>query len=237
MMRSALLACGLMALSASAFADDHITIPGLSQTDFNGISQDLGAVTSYKQMEGSASEGITGFDVGLNLGDTQVGHQTAWEDATKKSSVSSVPFADVHISKGLPFGFDIGGEYSTVPGSNISEYGIQGRYAILDGGIAEPAVGLRAAYTHLTGVDDLSFNTTSLDVSVSKGFGPVTPYAGVGEVWTSSTPDASTGLTKYSASNTEVFAGLTFDLGVHLGLEYNHLAGNTTYTLKLGFGF
>ena len=131
MMRSALLACGLLAMSASAFANEfHITIPGLSQTDFDGISQDLGAVTSYKQMEGASSEGITGFDVGLNLGDTQVGHQTAWEDATGKSSVSSVPFADVHISKGLPFGFDIGGEYSTVPSSNISEYGVEGaRYA------------------------------------------------------------------------------------------------------------
>jgi len=34
-----------------------------------------------------------------------------------------------------------------------------------------------------------------------------------------------------------VFAGVTFNLGVHLGLEWNHLAGNTTYTLKFGFGF
>lgn len=238
MMRRVLLACGLLALGTSAFADDHITISSaLGQQNFNDLSADLGAITSYKQVEGSASEGITGFDVGLNVGDTQVAHQTAWENATGKSSVSNVPFANLHVTKGLPFGFDIGGEYSTVPGSNISEYGVQGRYAILDGGIAEPVVGVRAAYTHLTGVDHLSFNTQSLDVSISKGIGPVTPYAGLGEVWTNSTPDASTGLAKYSASNAEVFAGLTFDLGVHMALEYNHLAGNTTYTLKLGFGF
>ena len=237
MMRRVLLACGLLAIGTSAFANNHITILGLSQTDFNGLSQDLGAITSYKQMEGATSEGITGFDLGLNVGDTQVAHQTAWEAATGKSSFSNVPFANVHITKGLPFGFDIGGEYSAVPDSNISEYGVEGRYAILDGGIAEPAVGLRAAYTHITGVDALTFNTTSLDVSISKGFGPLTPYAGVGEVWTSSTPDASMALAKYSASNAEVFAGLTFDLGVHMALEYNHLAGNTTYTLKFGFGF
>jgi len=148
-----------------------------------------------------------------------------------------VPFADVRVTKGLPFGFDVGGEYSTVPGSNISLYGAEVRYAILDGGIAEPAIGVRAGYTHLTGVDDLSFHTTSLDVSISKGFGPVTPYAGVGEVWSNSSPDSSTGLTSSNSSNSEVFAGVTFDLGVHLGLEYNHLAGNTTYTLKIGFGF
>lgn len=237
MMRRVLLACGLLALTTGAFADDHITISGLPQTDFNDLSEDLGAVTSYKQLEGATSEGITGFDLSLNGGVTQVGHQTAWEDATGKRSVSSIPFADVRVTKGLPFGFDVGGEYSTVPGSNISLYGAEVRYAILDGGIAEPAIGVRAGYTHLTGVDDLSFHTTSLDVSISKGFGPVTPYGGVGEVWNNSTPDASTGLTSSNSSNTELFAGVTFDLGVHLGFEWNHLAGNTTYTVKLGFGF
>ncbi len=237
MLRRVLLACGLVALSTSAFAKDHITISAaLGQQNFNDLSEDLGAVTSYKQLEGSSSEGITGFDLSLNAGATQVGHQAAWNAATG-NSVSSVPFADVRVTKGLPFGFDIGGEYSTVPGSNISLYGAEVRYAILDGGIAEPAIGVRAGYTHLTGVDDLSFHTTSLDVSISKGFGPVTPYGGVGEVWTNSSPDSSTGLTSSNSSNSEVFAGVTFDLGVHLGLEWNHLAGNTTYTLKLGFGF
>ena len=236
MMRRVLLACGLLALSTSAFANDHITIQGLAQANFNDLSQDLGAVTSYKQLEASTSEGVAGFDVSLNAGATQVSHKAAWLAATG-NDVSTVPFADVRITKGLPFGFDIGGEYSTVPNSNISLYGVEGRYAILDGGVAEPAIGLRAAYTHLTGVDNLSFNTKSLDVSISKGFGPVTPYGGVGEVWTNSTPDASTGLSGSNSSNTEVFAGVTFNLGVHLALEYNHLAGNTTYTVKFGFGF
>jgi len=235
-MRRLILACGLLALSGSAFADKNIDIQGLAQANFSDLSQDLGAVTSYKQLQGSSSEGIAGFDVGLNLGATQVSHEAAWNAATS-DTVSTVPFADVTVSKGLPLGFDIGGEYAAVPGSNIHLYGVEGRYAILDGGIAEPAVSLRAAYTHLTGVDDLSFNTKTLDISISKGFGPVTPYAGVGEVWTDSTPDASTGLHSVSFTDTEFFAGITFNLGVHMALEYNHLAGNTTYLFKFGFGF
>ncbi len=235
-MRRVLLACGLLVLATSAYANDDITIQGLAQTDFNDLSQDLGAVTSYKQLQGASSEGITGFDVGFNVGDTQVGHPQAWDQATG-NSVSNVPFADLTISKGLPFGIDVGGEYSAVPGSNIRLYGFEGRYAIIDGGIAEPAVSLRAAYTHITGVDELSFNTKSLDISVSKGFGPLTPYVGVGEVWADSTPDASTGLVSSNTSNTELFAGVSFELGVHMSLEYDHLAGNTTYTLKFGFGF
>jgi hypothetical protein len=235
-MRRLLLVCGLLALSSAAFADNHITVTGLAQTDFDGLSQDLGAVTSYKQMQGSSSEGITGFDFGLNFGDTQVSHKAAWQQATG-SDISNLPFADVSVSKGLPFGIDVGAMYSFVPNSNIHLYGVEGRYAIIDGGITEPAVGLRLAYTNLTGVDALSFHTTSLGVSVSKGIGPITPYVGVGEVWSNSSPDSSTGLSSSNSSNTELFAGLTFNLGVHLGLEYDHLAGNSTYTLKLGFGF
>jgi hypothetical protein len=235
-MRRFLLACGLLLASGAAFATDDITIQGRTQAEFDGLSTDLGAVTSFKQMQGASSEGITGFDVGLNFADTQVSHKSAWNAATG-DDVSNVPFANVVVSKGLPLGFDVGAEYAFVPGSNIHLYGVEGRYAILDGGVAEPAVGLRFAYTHLTGVDDLSFNTKTLDLSVSKGFGPVTPYAGVGEVWTDSSPDTSTGLSDFSQSNTEFFAGVSFNLGVHMALEYNHLAGNSTYTLKFGFGF
>ena len=235
-MRRILILAALLAVPGLAAADDINISGALGQQNFNDLSQDLGAVTSYKQLEGSASEGITGFDLSFNAGATQVDHQAAWQAATG-SSTTTVPFADVRVTKGLPFGFDIGGEYSFVPGSNVKLYGFEGRYAILDGGLIEPSVSLRAAYTKLSGVDHLSFDTKTVDVSVSKGFGPVTPYAGLGEVWTSSTPDASTGLSGASFSNTEVFAGVTFNLGVHLGLEYNRVGGNTTYSLKLGFGF
>ena len=235
-MRRVLLACLLLGLSSTAFATNDVIISGLSQTEFNGLSTDLGAVTSYKQLQGSVSEGIAGFDVGFNVADTQVSHKDAWSAATGEN-VSNVPFANVTVSKGLPFGFDVGGEYAFVPGSNVHLYGVEGRYAILDGGVAEPAVGLRAAYTHLTGVDNLAFDTKSLDISVSKGIGPLTPYVGMGEVWTSSSPDASTHLSDFSQSNTEFFAGVSFHFGVHMALEYNHLAGNSTYTFKFGFGF
>src|SRR5690242_2010556 len=117
-MRRLLLACGLMALSSAAFATDDINVSVLAQADFNDLSQDLGAVTSYKQLQGSASEGIAGFDFSFNAGATQVSHQQAWKHATD-DDISTVPFADVRVSKGLPFGIDIGGLYSFVPGSNI----------------------------------------------------------------------------------------------------------------------
>lgn len=236
-MRRLIVASILLLFASSAFATNNIDIQKLAQQEFSDLSQDMGAVLSYKSLQGAAPEGITGFDFSLNVGATKVAHESAWNAATGNTDVSTVPFADLRISKGLPFGIDIGGEYSAVPGSNIKLYGVEGRYAILEGGVAEPALGIRAAFTHVTGVDNLSFNTKSLGLSISKGFGPFTPYAGIGEVWTNSTPDASTGLQAVSFTNTEYFVGAQLNFGVHLALEYNHVAGNNTYTAKLGFGF
>lgn len=60
--------------------------------------------------------------------------------------------ARVSVSKGLPFGFDIGGFYSYATNSNVKAYGADLRYAILDGGTLTPALGLRAAFSNLEGV-------------------------------------------------------------------------------------
>jgi hypothetical protein len=236
-MRRLILTSLLLAFASSAFATDNIDIQKLKQQEFSDLSQDMGAVLSYKPLQGAAPEGITGFDISLDAGATRVAHQSAWNVATGNTDITTVPFADLRISKGLPFGIDIGGEYSAVPGSNIKLYGVEARYAILEGGVAEPAVGVRAAFTHVTGVDNLNFNTKSLGVSISKGFGPLTPYAGLGEVWTNSTPDASTGLQSVSFNNAELYVGLQLNFGVHLALEAGRVAGNSTYSLKLGFGF
>jgi hypothetical protein len=233
------LAAAILSLlfASSAFATNDINIQQLAQQEFSDLSQDMGAVLSYKPLQGAAPEGITGFDISVNGGWTKVAHPSAWNAATNSTDITGVPFADVRVSKGLPFGIDIGGEYSAVPGSNIKLYGVEGRYAILEGGVAEPAIGIRAAFTHVTGVDNLSFNTKSLGLAISKGFGPFTPYAGVGEVWTSSTPDASTGLQSVSFNSGEVFVGAQLNFGIHLALEASRLSGNTTYSLKFGFGF
>ncbi|HET7923089.1 MAG TPA: hypothetical protein VFM15_10080 [Gammaproteobacteria bacterium] len=245
-MRRLILAGLLLGFATSAFATDDIDVQNLVQQQFSDLSQDMGAVLSYKPLQGAAPEGITGFDVSFGLSATKVAHADAWNAATGNNDISNIPFANLRVSKGLPFGIDIGGEYSTVPGSNIKLYGLEGRYALLEGGVATPAISLRAAFTHVTGVDNLSFNTKSLGVAISKGFGPLTPYAGIGEVWTKSTPGGSVAcssgatppcLNAVSFNKPEVYVGLQFHFGIHLALEADRMAGNTTYNLKLGFGF
>ncbi|HET7675014.1 MAG TPA: hypothetical protein VFL54_05785 [Gammaproteobacteria bacterium] len=228
----------LLVCCNAAFADDIDNLQALTQTQFRGLSEDLGAVLTFKQLEPATPEGMTGFNLGIGLSGTHVEHTDAWNIATRSSDVSTVPMARIRLTKGLPGGVDVGGYYSAAPNSNVKAYGGELRYAILKGGVLEPALGLRATYNRLTGVDHLDFSTRSLDLSISKGFGPFTPYAGIGRIWTSSDPDASLGLHSESFGNNEAFVGFRVSLVVlTFSLEASRVGGNTTYAAGLGVGF
>ena len=144
----------------------------------------------------------------------------------------------LHIYKGLPLNFDVGAFYSAVPTTNINFYGGELRYAILEGSVAMPAVGIRGALTKLTGVSQLALTTKSLDVSISKGFTIFTPYAGIGRVWVDSTPDAASGLTEEIFQQGKIFVGGNINFGVaNFALEYDKTGSAPSYSAKLGFRF
>ena len=236
-MRRLILMMLLMAPVCSAFASNDINISTLTQGQFSDLSHDMTAVTTYKQLEAATPQGILGFNLGIAYSLTNIAHQTAWDTASN-SSISTVSMAQVNVIKGLPFGFDVGGYYGYSPNTNLKAYGVELRYAILDGSALEPALGIRATYNRLSGVNQLTFNNHSLDLTLSKGFGPFTPYVGIGEVWASSNPDVSTGLQNVSLTANEVFAGFRLSLAImNLTMEANRTAGNNTYGIKLAFGF
>ncbi len=204
-----------------------------AQANFKIFSEDLGAALSYKAVTPPAPLGITGFDLGLEVTSTKMRNLSL---ATNGSNTLPVP--KLHVYKGLPMNFDIGAVYSAVPSSNVKYYGGELRYAIMEGGMALPAVGVRGAITKLTGVDKLSLSTKSLDVSVSKGFLMFSPYAGAGIVWTDSTPDASLGLAKESFQQTKVFIGGNLNLGLtNLALEVDKTGSANSVSAKVGFRF
>jgi hypothetical protein len=156
--------------------------------------------------------------------------------ATNNSSLTNLVVPKLHVFKGLPLNFDVGAFYSAVPTTNIKLYGGEVRYAILEGGVALPAVGIRGAITKLSGVDQLSFSTKSLDVSISKGFAIFTPYAGLGTVWVDSNPGAF--VTKESFRQNKTFVGGNVNFGfTNLALEYDKTGSEPSYSVKLGFRF
>lgn len=228
---------GLLAVaSVPAQAGDLDNIGALSQSGFQALSKDLTAALSYKPLQPADALGVSGFDLGVEMSATQLEHTAEWLAATG-SDTDWLPMARLHVSKGLPWDVNIGGFYSQLPGSNIKLWGGELSYSPLPGGMLTPAVALRAAFTRLSGVDQLDFDSQSLEISVSKGFAMLTPYAGAGYVWGSSDPKVA-GLVKESVNVGKVYAGLNLNLGTgDLMVEADKTGDNTSYSLKLGFRF
>ena len=237
------LFCAIGFLAQPALAANNITaLQNLGQSDFNALSEDLGSALSYKPVTPAAPLGVTGFDLGLEVTQTNMAQSSqVWSKITgSNSTLSSLYVPKLHVAKGLPLGFDVALVYSKIPTTNISLIGGELRYAILDGGVATPSVAVRGAFTKLSGVDQLSFNTKSVDVSISKGFLMFTPYAGVGHVWVDSSTNVLSKVTGTSLTDNftqnKVFAGANLNLGlVNLAAEVDRTGSARSITAKVGF--
>jgi hypothetical protein len=171
----------LLSLTSLATAKDIEFTDAITQGDFKNFVKEFGTALLFNPMAPAEPLGITGFDVSVEMVVTDINDQEQyWQkliDDNDPYSFLAVP--RLHIQKGLPFNIDVGAMYLAVPNSNIKLWGIEAKYAILEGSMVTPAVSVRASYSQLLGVDDVDLNTQSLDLLVSKGFLMFTPYGGV----------------------------------------------------------
>lgn len=231
----------LGALSGPARADD-VSVRDLVQDEFRELSTEVGlAITPY-QLRPAEGLGFPGFDLGAEV--TAVGineNRSYWREAVDDPDdlPSFLPVPKLHANVGLPLGIDLGGYFGAVPGSNIRLYGGDVKWAIIRGGVVWPALAVRGAYTELAGVDELDLNTKSLDASLSKGFGPLTPYVGAGRVWIEAEPKeaAAATLEKETEQEDRVFVGLRFRALFISAVAEASFAKVPAYTLRLNVSF
>lgn len=240
-MKKLLVLLGLVAgFSQSAAAADISLLNLLNQAEFKLLSEDLGSALSYKPVTPAEPLGITGFDIGVEVTGTDISKSAAALDKAtgSTSGLKTMVVPKLHVAKGLPFGIDVAAFMSSVPTTNIKLVGAELRYAIIGGGVAFPAVAVRAAMTKLSGVDQLAFDTKSLDISISKGILMFTPYAGVGQVWVNSKANVAgtDGALDQSFTQSKVFAGANINLGLmNFALEGDTTGGASSYSFKFGF--
>ncbi len=244
-LKSTCIAVSLFTVSLPVIANDINRLQNLNQGEFRLLSEDLAAALSYKPLIPTGPLGITGFDLGLAVTDTKLNNSGVFNKATSGnvSSAGELPVPSLRLNKGLPFDVDVGFMLGAIPGSNIRLWGGELRYAFVHGDSVTPAIGLRGSYTKLTGVDQLGLETKGVDLSISKGFLMFTPYAGIGKVWTTSTPNGVPAfgggtLQTESFSLNKVFGGVNLNFGLtNLVFEADRTGNAHTFGGKLGFRF
>lgn len=237
----------LFVITVPAFAKTAIDFPtGYGQEEFKNLSTDLGLALSYMPLSPAEPLGdkLPGFDAGVEVTYIPIDDEKPYWKLIKAAGGDDIPaalgFGKVHIQVGLPIiPIDFGYVYATLPDTDIRYTGYEIKYAILEGGVAMPALAVRGAYTKLSGVDVLEMSTKSVDLSISKGFAMLTPYAGIGQVWiTSEEKDPDIALEKEDISETKVFVGAKLSLlpVLNVVLEGDFAAVNA-YTFRLNLSF
>ncbi|MEK7702708.1 MAG: hypothetical protein AAB317_01940 [Nitrospirota bacterium] len=207
-----------------------------AQKEFVDLSRELGLAISYVPAAPAEPLGIVGFDAGLEVTAVQISQDNPFWEKVAPSAPSLLPLPKIHLQKGLPFGIDLGLVYSAVPQLDLSVMGAEIKYAVIAGNVALPAVAIRGAYTKLSGVDTLDLSTMSLDLSVSKGFTFITPYAGVGTVQVAAKEKAGLGLKEVKENLTKGFAGVRISLAVINFVFEADFAEVPLYTLRVNVG-
>lgn len=222
--------------AANAYAGDLNQIGTLTQNQFLKLSTDLGAASAYKGVTPATPLGLTGFDIGAEITQTSIENSAIFRQAGA-GDISDLYVPKIHVTKGLPGGFDIGAFVSRVSGVGGTLIGLEARYAILDDGLTTPALGVRLSGTKLSGVSKLNLSTVAVDAMLSKKLTLVTPYIGAGSVRVKSSADVA-GLREESFNKSRVFIGMNVNfLLANIALEAEKMGNNNSLSAKAGFRF
>jgi hypothetical protein len=221
-----------------------VTVLGLAQAQdaYLALSEDLGGAIAYRSVSPAEPLGITGFDLGVEVTNSKMESSDEWIAAISDGKeLDSILMPRVHLHKGLPMGFDIAAFYTGSSNSNVDVTGAQLRYALVKGGVATPAIGIRLTYSKLDGIDDLDMSTQGAELAISKGFAFLTPYASVGKVRVTSTPGGAAKLAglveeEFTLNRSNVGLNMNFTL-MNLVLDYDKTGDVASSTLKFGFRF
>ncbi len=231
----------LLSLTSLATAKDIEFTDQITQGDFKNFVKEFGTSLLFNPMAPAEPLGITGFDASVEMVVTDINDQEQyWQKLVDDND--PYPFLAVprlHVQKGLPFNIDVGAMYMAVPNSNIKLWGIEAKYAILEGSIVTPAVSVRASYSQLLGVDDVDLNTQSLDLLVSKGFLMLTPYGGVSMIRVNGSENSEiVTLGDVNETSYRALAGIQFSPLPLLIINGEVSFGDIQqYGLKVGFRF
>jgi hypothetical protein len=191
---TAIIVLAYGAAAPARAAGNDIQLSGtLTRQDFRDLTRQVGFAASYFPLAPAAPLGILGFDAGVEATAVKISQNSSfWQRAIRDGNPPSyLLIPRLHLQKGLPFNLDIGASFTAVPTTNISLIGAEIKWAVLEGGTVAPAVAVRISGSKLFGGSQVDLETYSADLSISKGFLFLVPYAGIGQLLVNSRTDSA----------------------------------------------
>jgi opacity protein-like surface antigen len=214
MRKTAIVTVMILAVALTVSAGDLDLSPLLTSSELEQLADHVGEAI-VMPVGPARPLGITGFD--LRVGGLWVSaddNATWWGHSLTGagSTFGGLNGFTASFRKGLPMGIDVGGQVGTVAG--ISFFSAELRKAVFDGGLVEPSVGVRGAWSHLDS-NGLTLDVTSIDLTVSKRFAFLMPYASAGLRHTKAEATLGAG---GPSLETVSKTGITVAAGLHLTL-------------------
>jgi hypothetical protein len=234
------LAAFLIALPLAA--SDISFNPAITDQQFSEFSRVIAQGIFATPVQPARASGLLSFDVGIAATAVHVDTGAAYW-------INSVPGGSdfVHnnyaaaprlvVAKGFEFG-TVSVSYAQFSSSSVKTYGGTLDIPIIRGTLATPEIAARATYAQLSGVDVFKLKTYGLEAFISKGFGPLMPYAAYGRMRSDSSGELTPTHTLHDqGENNRWTLGLRFSLFIpKLALEATQ-AQERSYSAKISFGF
>lgn len=192
-------------------AGQEIQLASDAKQRFAILSTEVALAMSSALLQPASTTGHSGFDFAAEgsyaavhdaaIGQPPPGGFTNLPWPTRSAVPSSLLASGLHVRKGLPFSFEIGGRLLNLAMTTTFAAQGEAKWALNEGFDWFPDVAVRAAYTRLFNQRDWNLDTSDIDFMVSKRWGvsavtSFTPYAAARFTWV----HASTGRIDFSGS-------------------------------------
>lgn len=194
-------------------------------------------------MQPARATGFLGFDIGLAGTAVSIDKNANWWKYAVNDDFSTSGYVGVPrivASKGFGGG-TVSGSYAKLGDSGIKTYGGSLDIPIIRGTLVTPELAVRGSYATISGSNEYKQKVYGVEAFLSKGFGPVMPYAAVGRMRNDARGTVTftaTPRTLTDKSNINRFtAGVRFSLLLPKIAVEATKAEVTSYAAKISFGF
>jgi hypothetical protein len=236
----------ILAAALPLRAQDIQFDPATTQQEFAQFSRTMGQAIFATPVQPARATGLLGFDVGVAATLVKVDQNASWwrhavpanNDFLTGGGYAAVP--RLVAVKGFSVA-TISGTYAKIQNSDVKTYGGAIDVPIVRGSVVTPELAVRGSYATISGIDVYKLKTYGLEVFLSKGFGPLMPYAAIGKQRTNAngTVNSSAGTVTLSdrSSINRYTAGLRFSLLVPKIVVEATQAEVRSYAAKISIGF